>query len=61
MGPTLAGTFEGADLRRATLYCVDRESCNPIRPADLGRVTYDRFTRWPAGFDPRAHGAQLVE
>jgi hypothetical protein len=28
--------------------------------AGLRGARYDRATRWPAGFDPRAHGAILV-
>jgi hypothetical protein len=42
--------FRGCDLRRTGLDT-----------ANLKGATYDRHTRWPAGFDPRAAGARLEE
>lgn len=48
-GTRLAGScFRKCDLRRADLA-----------GADLRGLRYDRFTRWPAGFDPVEHGAVL--
>jgi len=29
--------------------------------ADLRGLVYDDLTRWPEGFDPKAHGARLEE
>jgi hypothetical protein len=60
--------FRGADLRSANLRRARLWRCDltgaDLSDADLTRVdilgaTYDRFTRWPAGFDPEAHGARL--
>jgi hypothetical protein len=42
--------MQGARLEKVTL-----------KHGRWGPVTYDRATRWPAGFDPRAFGAKLVE
>jgi uncharacterized protein YjbI with pentapeptide repeats len=52
---TLAGaTLTQADLCRANL-------CNVyLREANLRGARYDDATRWPAGFDPEAHGAVRV-
>jgi hypothetical protein len=60
--------FRGADLRSANLRRARLWKCDlagaDLTGADLTRVevmgdTYDDFTRWPAGFDPQAHGARL--
>jgi hypothetical protein len=32
-----------------------------LADADLTGVTYDHHTRWPAAFDPAAHGAHLED
>lgn len=48
--------LEGADLRSAWLGCPGAA----LPAADFHGASYDRKTRWPAGFDPRAHGAILV-
>jgi hypothetical protein len=50
--------LEGADLRGATFAETDLRDAN-LAGADLTGVYFDRFTRWPAGFDPTAHGAVL--
>ena len=45
-----AGAFlQDVDLRWADLTGID-----------LVTTRYDASTRWPAGFDPQAHGARLV-
>jgi len=52
---TLAGaTLTQADLRGANLHNVY------LREANLRGARYDAATRWPAGFDPEAHGAVRV-
>jgi hypothetical protein len=47
-------TLGEADLRRADLRGAN------LTGADLKGAHYDAFTRWPAGFDPRRHGAVKV-
>ena len=51
---------EGEALRRGPARRLagpgDRTS---LRGADLTGARYDADTRWPRGFDPRAHGASL--
>jgi hypothetical protein len=57
--------FQGADLRNADLRGVELLACDftgaDLTDTDLSGATYDTFTRWPAGFDPQAHGAHLQE
>lgn len=49
-----------AILRGAVLRGCDlRGAC--LEGADLTGATYDTSTRWPEGFDPRAHGARVDE
>jgi hypothetical protein len=69
------GSLHSADLRGATLTRVDLCDCSlweaRLNGADLTRCyaervepggsCYDRFTRWPVGFDPKAHGARLED
>jgi hypothetical protein len=31
-----------------------------LRGVELSGATFNRQTRWPAGFDPTAHGAKEV-
>jgi uncharacterized protein YjbI with pentapeptide repeats len=50
--------MEGADLTRADLRGADLTGAD--LGADLGDARYDANTRWPAGFDPRKHGAILM-
>jgi hypothetical protein len=55
--------LRSADLRRARLCMCDLRGAE-LTGADLTRVnirgaTYDRFTHWPAGFDPQRRGAWL--
>jgi uncharacterized protein YjbI with pentapeptide repeats len=52
-----------ADLRQASfrgafLWEVDLRGAH-LAGADFRGAVYDEFTRWPAGFDPRKHGARL--
>ena len=47
--------FRRADLRRASF----RSAC--LWEVDFRGAFYDRFTRWPAGFDPRKRGATLED
>ncbi len=58
--------LEGATLQRKNLRAADLTGANRVSArmdgADLEgiRLTgalYDSSTRWPAGFDPEAHGA----
>jgi hypothetical protein len=76
-GVNLGGvTLRGVDLRGADLRGTDLRTtfadgyCLPFATdvsdarldgADLTGACYDTDTRWPAGFDPRTHGARLVE
>jgi hypothetical protein len=52
------------DLRNANIRAARLRGCNfseaRLTGADLRGAIFDRFTRWPAGFDPQAHGARLV-
>jgi uncharacterized protein YjbI with pentapeptide repeats len=54
----------GARLLRSILWAAHLEEADLqgaiLGRADLHGALYDRGTRWPAGFDPRAHGAILV-
>jgi hypothetical protein len=58
-------TFDRTNLRGATFRGVTFRRCKfidcDLAGADLTGATYDRFTQWPPGFDPQAHGARLVE
>jgi uncharacterized protein YjbI with pentapeptide repeats len=57
----LRGTdLSAADLRAADLRDADLSGAN-LKDAKLAGATYDANTHWPAGFDPRRHGAKLVE
>jgi hypothetical protein len=51
----------GADLRGADLRGTDLWGVFPDMSTDYRGATYDTHTRWPAGFDPRAHEARLVD
>jgi hypothetical protein len=57
--------LRGADLRHATLRQADLRGANltgsDMTGATLTRALYDARTRWPAGFNPRRHGAVKVE
>ena len=46
-------TLSGADLSGAYLYGAT------LSGADITRARADRYTRWPAGFDPKAAGVLL--
>src|SRR5262249_45618202 len=50
----------GADLRGALLLQADLLTAR-LEAANLSEAQYDRETRWPSGFDPRAHGALEVD
>jgi hypothetical protein len=62
--------FVDCDFQGASLTCADMRnsffrSCH-FEGADLSAValdgaTFDEATRWPAGFDPTAHGVREVE
>src|SRR5262249_8980513 len=49
-----------ADLRAAAFWGCDLGGAR-LAGADLRGAAYDRCTRWPAGFDPQAHGANLKD
>jgi uncharacterized protein YjbI with pentapeptide repeats len=60
--------FKGADLTGALLTSADLIDADltganltgaNLADANLTGATFDPFTRWPAGFDPKAHGARL--
>jgi Pentapeptide repeats (8 copies) len=62
--------FDHCDLRRADLRRADLRNVvfaeSDLRGAQLEGVylegaVYDDVTRWPEGFDPKAHGARLDE
>ena len=52
IGPVAACDFSGADLKGADLSKMWDEGKSVWKGA-----TYDKFTAWPAGFDPTAAGA----
>jgi uncharacterized protein YjbI with pentapeptide repeats len=52
--------LKGAQLQQADLRGADLQGAD-LADADLTGATYDRQTRWPAGFDPAAHGAHLED
>jgi hypothetical protein len=57
----LQGTIlAGAQLQEAQLQGAELTDAD-LRDADLQDARYDLRTRWPAGFDPRQHGARLSE
>ena len=47
--------LSGADLSRADLYGANLSGANLSR-ADLSRANADKWTRWPACFDPTTRG-----
>jgi hypothetical protein len=55
--------FRGADLRSTDLANSYLWECDftgaDLTDAVLTGATFDTFTRWPAGFNPQAHGAHL--
>jgi uncharacterized protein YjbI with pentapeptide repeats len=55
--------LRGADLTETELNQADLRGTNlagaKLDGAKLAGAVYDRHTRWPAGFDPRKHGAVL--
>lgn len=59
-----AGNFRGADLRGVDLPVAYLWECDftyaDLTGANLSGVTFDILTRWPAGFDPQAHGAERM-
>jgi hypothetical protein len=68
-------TLEGADLSNTKLAGADLTGVNlkganlgganledaELTRADLGGASYNRYTRWPLGFDPQQHGAVLAQ
>ena len=56
----LFGTWTGMSFRGVCLWECDLSFAD-LTGADLRGCYYDAFTRWPAGFDPRAAGARLVD
>ncbi|MBL9086620.1 MAG: pentapeptide repeat-containing protein [Planctomycetia bacterium] len=57
IGVVKCGVFDGADLRGANLGAF-RDDGTPPKTSFRG-ARYDKWTRWPAGFDPAAEGAVL--
>ena len=55
-----AADLRGADFRGCAFWECDFTGADLIG-ADLTGATFDRFTRWPAGFDAGAQGARLEE
>jgi uncharacterized protein YjbI with pentapeptide repeats len=57
--------FNGADLSLSRMAGASLRGCRfvsaDLTGAGLTGATYDAVTRWPAGFDPAAHGARRVE
>jgi len=52
--------LNGAVLTNANLVGADLHGAD-LTAAQLAGARYDGRTRWPAGFDPREHGAVLVD
>jgi hypothetical protein len=50
--------LRGADFRGCRLYACNFTAAN-LTEVDLTGATFDRLTRWPAGFNPQAHGARV--
>ena len=48
-----------ADLSDAILYNTKFIGAE-LRDVNLNNATYYKYTKWPEGFDPKAHGAILV-
>jgi hypothetical protein len=65
MGASLTYVKITGDLTHADLSYAQLGECGFQRASLTGiklrGATYDRFTRWPAGSDPQAHGARLME
>ncbi|MDP6417555.1 MAG: pentapeptide repeat-containing protein [Gammaproteobacteria bacterium] len=61
----IAHKLEGADLRELDLRNTSLQGLNltgaDLSRADLRLARYNEETRWPAGFDPVAAGAVLVD
>ena len=51
----------GTSFRNAILREVNFFPHAALATADLRGATFDKYTRWPAGFDPLRAGARLVE
>jgi uncharacterized protein YjbI with pentapeptide repeats len=52
--------LSGANLAGAWLGNADLDEVE-LEGAILRGAAYDCYTRWPAGFDPKAAGAMLLE
>jgi uncharacterized protein YjbI with pentapeptide repeats len=55
-----------ANLRSADLCSADLRSANLYSAVNISEAAwtgalYSRYTSWPPGFDPKAHGAVEVE
>ncbi len=63
--PKIRRDLTEADLTEANLRKADLRGANLLRAsladAVLLGARYDASTTWPVGFDPKAHGAILVE
>lgn len=51
--------LRGASLRRCVLFGTDFSGAR-LDGVNLTSAAYDETTRWPPGFDPKAHGARLI-
>lgn len=50
--------LRGVNFRGADLWEVDLRGAK-LDGADFHGAVYDRFARWPAGFEPRTNGAEV--
>ena len=56
--PAVSADFRDADLTDADLRGAELSGAD-LAGAVLTGVVCDRYTGWPAGFEPRGHGARL--
>jgi uncharacterized protein YjbI with pentapeptide repeats len=58
----IAAYLVNADLTAAELKGADLGEVPDLwRVGSLAGARYDEETKWPEGFDPRAHGASLID
>lgn len=59
-GDLSGSTLNKTNLRGANLRGADLSNAN-LEGADLAGAKYDKFTKWPNGFDPDTTGAIFVD